>query len=51
MYIEAPHQHAPVPVSTSLGITIAVCVLGVVGIGVYPGPWVDAARRITSTLF
>jgi hypothetical protein len=28
-----------------------VCALGVVGIGVYPAPWVDAARRIAATLF
>jgi NADH-quinone oxidoreductase subunit N len=51
MYIEAPREKAPVPVSASLGLTITVCVLGVVGIGVYPGPWVDTVRRIASTLF
>jgi NADH-quinone oxidoreductase subunit N len=51
MYIEAPREKAPVPVSASLGITIAVCVLGVVGIGVYPGPWVDMMRRIGNALF
>ncbi|MDH4063468.1 MAG: NADH-quinone oxidoreductase subunit N [Acidobacteriota bacterium] len=51
MYIEPPPEATPVPVSPSLGITIAVCVLGVVGIGVYPGPWLDVARRIASTLF
>jgi NADH-quinone oxidoreductase subunit N len=51
MYIEAPGDKTPVPVSASLGITITVCVLGVVGIGVYPGPWVDTVRRIANTLF
>jgi NADH-quinone oxidoreductase subunit N len=51
MYIAAPREKAPVPVSASLGLTITVCVLGVVGIGVYPGPWVDTVRRIANTLF
>jgi NADH-quinone oxidoreductase subunit N len=51
MYIDAPREKTPVPVSASLGITIAVCVLGVVGIGLYPGPWVDAVQRIAETLF
>jgi hypothetical protein len=26
-------------------------VLGVVGMGLYPGPWVDMAMRVASTLF
>ena len=32
-------------------IQIGVCTLGVVGIGVYPSPWVDMAMRVASTLF
>lgn len=51
IYIEAPAAKTPVPVAASLGLAIAVCVLGVVGIGVYPGPWVDWVRRIAGTLF
>ena len=51
MYIEAPTRREPVPIPTLLGVAIGVCVLGVVGIGVYPGPWVDAAMRAASTLF
>jgi len=34
-----------------LGVAIGVCVLGVVGIGVYPGPWVALVTRIAATLF
>jgi NADH-quinone oxidoreductase subunit N len=51
MYIEAPDRHDPVPVPGLLGVSIAVCVLGVVGIGVYPGPLVDITMRIAATLF
>jgi NADH:ubiquinone oxidoreductase subunit 2 (subunit N) len=51
MYIEAPERHSHVPMPGLLGTAIAVCALGVVGIGVYPAPWVDAARRIAATLF
>jgi NADH-quinone oxidoreductase subunit N len=51
MYIEAPERDSQVPMPGLLGTAIAVCALGVVGIGVYPAPWVDAARRIAATLF
>jgi NADH-quinone oxidoreductase subunit N len=51
MYIEAPTRHEPVPMPGLLGAAIAVCALGVVGIGVYPAPWVTMAERVASTLF
>ena len=51
MYIELPERPEPVPVPAPLGVAIALCVLGVVGIGVYPGPWVDLALRVATTLF
>jgi NADH-quinone oxidoreductase subunit N len=51
MYIEAPVRPEPVPVSGLIGTAIGVCVLGVVGVGIYPGPWVSVAQRVASTLF
>jgi NADH-quinone oxidoreductase subunit N len=51
MYIEAADRSDSVPVPATLGAAIAVCVLGVIGIGVYPGPWVTAAQRIAEALF
>jgi NADH-quinone oxidoreductase subunit N len=51
MYIEAPPRRDPVPVPALLGVAIAICVLAVVGIGIYPGPWVDLTMRIAATLF
>ncbi|MBI4263511.1 MAG: NADH-quinone oxidoreductase subunit N, partial [Acidobacteria bacterium] len=51
MYIEAPDRREPVPVPALLGVAIGVCALGVVGIGVYPSPWVDVALRVAATLF
>ena len=51
MYIEAPTRREPVPMPGLLGAAIAVCALGVVGIGVYPAPWVTMAERVASTLF
>jgi NADH-quinone oxidoreductase subunit N len=51
MYIEAPVRREPVPMPGLLGAAIAVCAIGVVGIGVYPGPWVTIAERVASTLF
>jgi NADH-quinone oxidoreductase subunit N len=51
MYIEAPERPEPVPIPAQLGLAIGICVLGVVGIGVYPGPWVALTMRVAGTLF
>jgi NADH-quinone oxidoreductase subunit N len=51
MYIEAPTRRDPVPMPGLLGAAITVCAIGVVGIGVYPGPWVSLAERVASSLF
>ena len=51
MYIEASEHETPVPVPGLLGIAIAICMLGVVGMGVYPAPWVEMAERVAATLF
>ncbi|MEQ1574549.1 MAG: NADH-quinone oxidoreductase subunit N [Vicinamibacterales bacterium] len=51
MYIEKPERADPVPVPGPLGAVIFVCVLGVVGMGIYPAPWVAAAMRVAASLF
>jgi NADH-quinone oxidoreductase subunit N len=51
MYIEAPVRREPVPMPGLLGAAIGICAIGVVGIGVYPGPWVTMAERVAATLF
>jgi NADH-quinone oxidoreductase subunit N len=51
MYIEAPTRRDPVPVPALLGVAIVACAVGVVGMGLYPAPWVTLATRIASTLF
>jgi NADH-quinone oxidoreductase subunit N len=51
MYIEAPVRPEPVQINGLLGAAIALCALGVVGVGVYPAPWVALAQRVAATLF
>jgi NADH-quinone oxidoreductase subunit N len=51
MYIEAPVRPEPVRINGLLGAAIALCALGVVGVGVYPAPWVALAQRVAATLF
>ena len=51
MYIDAPDRKEPVPVPGLLGVAIVICLLGVVGMGLYPAPWVVAAQRVAATLF
>lgn len=51
MYIESPLRTHRIPVPGLLGAAIVICLVGVVGMGVYPGPWVTLAMRVASTLF
>jgi NADH-quinone oxidoreductase subunit N len=51
MYIDAPETTAPIVVAPLLTLSILICVLGVVGMGVYPKPFVMAALRAASGLF
>ena len=51
MYIEPPERPEPIRMPGTLGVAIAICAIGVVGVGVYPAPWVALAQRIAATLF
>ena len=51
MYIDAPERSGPVVVSPLLGLSILICTAGVVGMGIYPKPWVMAALRVAAPLF
>jgi len=50
MYIEAPARPDPVTIPTPLIAAIVACLIGVIGMGVYPGPWVTMVMRIADTL-
>ena len=50
MYIDAPLRRGPLPVAGPLKVAIFVCVAGVVAMGIYPEPWVQAALRATAGL-
>ena len=52
MYIEAPGAAGRrIPVAPTLVISLLLCVLGVVVLGVYPKPLVMAALRVAAPLF
>jgi len=51
MYIEAPARADGIAVALPLALSILLCALGVVVLGVYPKPLVMAALRVTSGLF
>ena len=51
MYIEAPERAGRIPVTPTLALSLLLCVLGVVAIGVYPKPLVMAALRVAGDLF
>ncbi|MBI4241591.1 MAG: NADH-quinone oxidoreductase subunit N, partial [Candidatus Rokubacteria bacterium] len=51
IYIEAPERSGRIPVAPPLSLSILLCALGVVALGVYPKPLVTAALRVASGLF
>jgi NADH-quinone oxidoreductase subunit N len=51
MYIDAPARPQPVPIPGLLATAIAICILGVVGMGLYPAPWVELTSRVAASLF
>ena len=51
MYIEAPERTGRIPVAPTLALSLILCVLGVVMLGLYPKPLVMAAMRVAAPLF
>ena len=51
MYIDAPETPGRVPLSAPLFVAILFCAVGVVVMGLYPEPWVQAALRAALPLF
>jgi NADH-quinone oxidoreductase subunit N len=51
MYIEGPERTDRVPVAPTLALSLLLCALGVVVLGLYPKPIVMAALRVASPLF
>jgi NADH-quinone oxidoreductase subunit N len=51
MYIEAPAVKTPLPIDPALAISVALCALGIVVLGVWPRAVVMAALHVASPLF
>ena len=51
MYIEAPERPGRIPVAMTLAISVWLCALGVVALGLYPAGVVMAALRVAAPLF
>jgi len=51
MYIDPPARPERIPVPTPLALSLLLCALGVVAVGVYPKPLVMLALRAASGLF
>jgi NADH-quinone oxidoreductase subunit N len=51
MYIDAPERPEPIRVPRSLTAAITICAIGVVVMGLYPEPWVQAVLRAAENLF
>ncbi len=51
MYIDEPESPHPIKVPGVLLVAIGACMAGIIVMGVYPEPWVQAFMRVAMTLF
>jgi len=51
MYIEAPEHPGQIRLSVPLALALALCLVGVLALGIYPKPLVMAALRAAAPLF
>jgi NADH-quinone oxidoreductase subunit N len=51
MYINSPREQSPVALSGALKLAIAICTAFVVGMGVYPNPFVEATGEAARHFF
>jgi NADH-quinone oxidoreductase subunit N len=51
MYINPAREERPIAVSRSLKLAIAICTVFVVGMGVWPNPFVEATREAARHFF
>ncbi|MBI2205934.1 MAG: NADH-quinone oxidoreductase subunit N [Candidatus Rokubacteria bacterium] len=51
MYIEPPDRPAPVLVAPTLAVSVVLCLIGIVALGVWPKGVVMAALRVAAPLF
>jgi NADH-quinone oxidoreductase subunit N len=50
MYIDPPERTDPIAVPAGLIVAILICTAGIVGMGVYPEPWLEGAIRVAEGL-
>ncbi|MDO8675341.1 MAG: NADH-quinone oxidoreductase subunit N [Candidatus Omnitrophota bacterium] len=43
VYVDAPRTTSPIPVSLPMRLVLGVAIVGIVGIGIFQGPFLDAA--------
>jgi NADH-quinone oxidoreductase subunit N len=51
IYVDAPRNSSIIPVSTPMRLMLALAMLGIVVIGIYQGPFMDAAVTATQGMF
>jgi NADH-quinone oxidoreductase subunit N len=50
VYIRDPEDNRRLPVAGSLGLAIALCVIGTLAIGIYPRPWIAFGEKAAAAL-
>jgi len=43
MYVDAPQNACPIPVSSNMRLVLGIAIIGIIAIGIFQGPFLDAA--------
>jgi len=51
IYVDAPRSTAPIPVSKSMQLLLAIAIVGIIIIGIFQGPFLDAAMTAVNGIY
>ena len=51
IYVDAPHSSTPIPVSAGMRLLLVVAIFGIIAIGIFQGPFLDAAMTAVNGMY
>jgi len=51
MYVDTPQNACPIPVSLNMRLILSVAIIGIVAIGIFQGPFLDAALNAVKGMY
>lgn len=51
IYVDAPHSTSPIEVPPGMQLLLGLAIIGIIGIGVFQGPFLDAAMAAVKGMY